>query len=90
VGIGDDVVNELRRLKATDGPPLHIWGSGNLLQTLIAAELIDEHRLWVFPVILGQGKRLFESGLPPRRFTLVGTKSTPRGVVMNTYRPEGK
>ncbi|HET6362476.1 MAG TPA: dihydrofolate reductase family protein, partial [Gemmatimonadota bacterium] len=63
--LGDDVVDELRGLKASDGPEFHVWGSGNLLQTLIAAELVDEHRLWVFPVVLGQGKRLFENGLPP-------------------------
>ena len=86
--IGDDVVDELRRLKASDGPPLHVWGSSELLQTLIAAELVDEHRLWVFPVVLGEGKRLFGIGVPPRGLTLVGTRSTPMGVLINTYRPK--
>jgi dihydrofolate reductase len=88
-GVGDDIVEEIRRLKATEGPVLHVWGSGHLLQTLIAAELIDEHRLWVFPLILGKGKRLFEQGLPPRTLSLVETRSTPRGVLFNTYRPAG-
>jgi dihydrofolate reductase len=85
--IGGDVVTELRRLKASAGPALHVWGSSVLLQTLIAAELIDEHRLWVFPLVLGKGKRLFENGVPPRGFTLVETGSTSSGVLFNTYRP---
>ena len=87
--IGGDVADGLRRLKASDGPALHVWGSSELLQTLIAAELVDEHRLWVFPVVLGQGKRLFENGVPPRRLSLVATWSTPSGVLLNTYRPAG-
>jgi dihydrofolate reductase len=85
--IGGDVVDEVRRLKASDGPALHIWGSSGLLQTLIAAELVDEYRIWVFPLVLGEGKRLFQNGIPPRGLTLVTTRSTPRGVLLNTYRP---
>ena len=77
------------RLKASDGRALHIWGSSELLQTLIAADLVDEYRLWVFPVVLGQGKRLFENGVPPRGLSLVATRSTPRGILLNTYRPAG-
>ena len=87
--ISGDVVDELRRLKASDGPVLHIWGSSELLQTLIAAELVDEYRLWVFPVVLGEGKRLFENGVPPRALSLVESRSTPKGVLANTYRPAG-
>ena len=87
--IGGDVVAELHRLKTSDGPELHIWGSSALLQTLIAAELIDEYRIWVFPVVLGKGKRLFENGVPPSGLMLVETGSTPMGVLMNTYRPAG-
>jgi len=87
--IDGDIVENLRRLKASDGPVLHVWGSGELLQTLMAADLVDEHRLWVFPAVLGEGRRLFENGLPARGFTLVETRSTPSGVVANTYRPAG-
>jgi dihydrofolate reductase len=87
--IGGDVVDEVRRLKASDGPALHMWGSSALLQTLIAAELVDEYRIWVFPLVLGEGKRLFENGVPPRGLSLVATRSTPRGVLLNTYRPAG-
>lgn len=87
--ISGNVVTEVRRLKASDGPPLHIWGSSELLQTLIAAELVDEFRLWVVPVVLGKGKRLFGNNTPPASFTLVETRSTPSGVLTNTYRPAG-
>jgi dihydrofolate reductase len=87
--LGGEVVDGVHRLKASDGPELHVWGSGELLQTLIAAELVDEYRLWVFPVVLGEGKRLFENGVPPRGLSLVATGSTPRGVLFNTYRPAG-
>jgi len=83
--IGGDVVDEVRRLKASDGPALHIWGSSDLLQTLIAAELIDEYHIWFFPLVLGEGKRLFENGVPPRGLALVETRSTPKGVLINTY-----
>jgi dihydrofolate reductase len=85
--IDDDAVKKVRQLKASDGPTLHIWGSGELLQTLIAADLVDEYRLWVFPVVLGEGKRLFDNGVPPRALTLVETRSTPSGVLLNTYHP---
>ena len=84
-----DVVETLRQLKMSDGPELHLWGSSNLLQTLIAADLIDEYRFWIAPVVLGEGKRLFEDGVPPRQLTLVSTRSTPKGVLINTYRPVG-
>ena len=84
-----DGVEEVRRLKASDGPALHIWGSSKLLQTLIAAGLLDEHRIWIFPVVLGEGKRLFEKGVPPHGFTLVETRSSPKGVLVNTYHPAG-
>src|SRR5215470_12583385 len=87
--IGGDLVDEVRRLKASDGPALHIWGSSELLQTLIAAELIDEYHIWVFPLVLGGGRRLFENGVPPRGLALVETRSTPKGVLINTYRSAG-
>jgi dihydrofolate reductase len=87
--IGGDVGDGIRQLKASDGPELHIWGSSELLQTLIAADLIDEFRIWVFPVVLGQGKRLFGNGMPPRTLALVDTQRNSKGVLMNTYRPVG-
>jgi len=82
-------VDEIRRLKASAGPVLHLWGSSELLQALIAADLVDEYRMWIAPVVLGKGKRLFEDAVPPRRLSLVATRSTPSGVLLNTYRPAG-
>jgi dihydrofolate reductase len=87
--IDGDAVAGIRRLKASAGPGLHIWGSGDLLQTLIAADLVDEYRMWVYPVVLGKGKRLFENGVPPRSLSLVASQSTSDGVLLNTYRPVG-
>jgi dihydrofolate reductase len=87
--ISGDLVHEVRRLKASEGPELHIWGSHELLQTLIAADLIDEYRMWVSPVVLGKGKRLFENDVPPRALSLIATQRTPSGVLLNTYRPAG-
>lgn len=87
--VGGDVADAIRRLKESDGPELHVWGSANLLQTLIAADLIDEYRFWIAPVVLGEGKRLFETGVPARALSLVSTLSTSTGVLINTYRPAG-
>ena len=87
--IGGDVVDEVRRLKGSEGPALHVWGTGELLQTLIAADLVDEYRMLIYPVVLGEGRRLFDNGAPPRRLTLVETRCTPKGVVFNTYRSAG-
>lgn len=84
--IDGDVVKKIRWLKASKGPALHVWGSGNLLQTLMTAGLVDEHRLWIAPMVLGKGKRLFENGVPSHTLTLVETRSTPKGVLINTYR----
>jgi dihydrofolate reductase len=84
-----DIAEGVRRLKASDGPELHIWGSHEVLQTLIAADLVDEYHMWIAPVVLGEGKRLFEHGVPARGLTLVETRSTPKGVLLNTYRPAG-
>lgn len=55
----------------------------------IAADLVDEFRVWIHPLVLGQGKRLFENGVPPRGLALVESRRTPTGVLLNTYRPAG-
>ena len=87
--LGGDVVDEIRRLKASDGPELHVWGSSELLQTLIAAQLVDEFRVWIYPVVLGKGKRLFEQGVPAFGLTLVESRSMSPCILLNTYRPTG-
>ena len=82
-------VDEVRRLKASEGPELYVWGSSELLQALIGADLVDEYRLWVAPVVLGRGKRLFENSVPPHGLTLIETRSNTKGLLINTYRPAG-
>lgn len=84
---GTDVLDGVRKLKVSDGPELHVWGSHRLLQVLIAGGLVDEHRLWIAPIIVGRGKRLFEADLPPRDFKLIDSVRTPSGLLLNTYRP---
>jgi dihydrofolate reductase len=87
--IGGDVVEGVRQLKASDGPELHLWGSAELLKAMIGADLVDEYRMWISPVVLGKGKRLFESSVPPRALSLIATARTPSGVLVNTYRSAG-
>ena len=84
-----DVVAAVSALKASPGPDLQIIGSGNLIQTLQAASLIDEYNVWAFPIVLGRGKRLFEETTTPFALRLVGSQLSSTGVVMSTYVPEG-
>ncbi len=84
-----DVVSAIIALKAEPGPDLQIIGSGNLIQTLQAASLIDQYNVWTFPVVLGQGKRLFSEAAKPSALRLVGSQATASGVVMSTYVPAG-
>ena len=86
VRITGDIAAEVSRLKDQDGPLLQVHGSWQLIQTLLSHELIDEFRLWTFPVMVGPGKRLFGQGTVPADLTLVKTKSTSNGVVMGIYR----
>jgi dihydrofolate reductase len=85
---GDAAVG-VAALKQTDGPELQVHGSGNLIQTLMAHDLVDEYRLWVFPVVLGSGKRLFADGAIPSGLKLVDSTVSTTGVVIGTYEPAG-
>jgi dihydrofolate reductase len=84
-----DVGDAVAALKQQDGPVIQVHGSGNLLQTLNARGLVDEYRLWFFPVVVGRGKRLFEDGATPGGFELVECETSSTGVVMAVYRPAG-
>lgn len=81
-----DAAAAIRALKAADGPLLQIHGSGQLIQTLLAQGLIDELRLWTFPVVLGGGKRLFGQNVPPAAFNLIKAEPSGNGAVMSIYR----
>jgi dihydrofolate reductase len=87
--LGDDIVSALTALKGQPGHDLQIIGSGNLIQTLQAASLIDEYNVWTYPVVLGRGKRLFEKGARPCALRLVALKISSTGVAMCTYVPAG-
>ncbi|WP_418127127.1 dihydrofolate reductase family protein [Variovorax sp. KK3] len=86
----DDIVAAITALKAQPGKDLQIIGSGNLIQTLQGAGLIDEYNTFTFPVVLGRGKRLFEAGAKPGGLKLVGSETSKTGVVMSTYVPAGE
>jgi dihydrofolate reductase len=84
-----DVATAVTALKAQSGPDLQVIGSGNLIQTLLAATLIDEYNVWTFPVMLGRGKRLFSEAAKPSALRLVRSKVSGTGTVMSTYVPAG-
>jgi dihydrofolate reductase len=88
--ISGDVVAELKRLKTMDAPDLWVHGSGNLIQTLLKEELVDEMHVWTHPVTIGMGKRLFAEGTLPRAWKMVDSKVSTTGVVIGTYRPAGE
>jgi dihydrofolate reductase len=85
-----DVVPAVIGLKSQPGPDLQMIGSGNLIQTLQAASLIDEYHVWTFPVVLGRGKRLFGETAKPSALRLVRSQVSTTGVVMSTYVPVGE
>jgi dihydrofolate reductase len=88
-GIGPDLVDSVRDLKASDGVDLIIAGSSTLTSPLLEHGLADELVLLVNPVLLGKGKRLFAEGTPPRAFALGSSQALPSGIVINTYKAAG-
>ncbi len=85
--ISGDIPAEISRLKEQDGPLLQVHGSWQLIQTLLTNELIDEFRLWTFPVVVGSGKRLFADGAVPTSLKLTKFETCPCGAFMNFWRP---
>ena len=88
-GVGQDIIVDLRRIKALDGPDLILSGSSTLTSTLLEHGLADEVLLIVSPVLLGIGKRFFAEGTPARSFELVSTTTTPSGIIFSTYKVAG-
>jgi dihydrofolate reductase len=88
--IEGDVAEGVAALKQEVGPELQVHGSGNLVQTLLRHQLVDEFRLWVFPLVLGSGKRLFAEGTVPAGLRLVDSTVSTTGVMIGTYEPAGE
>ena len=88
-GLGPDIVEDIRRIKSQNGPDVILWGSSTLTSTLLERGLADEVLLFVYPILLGKGKRVFTEGTPPRAFELASTKALSSGIVMNAYKAAG-
>jgi dihydrofolate reductase len=90
VPIDGDVVAKIKQLKKEDGPELQVHGSGNLIQTLLKHDLVDQLWLKTFPVTVGAGKRLFAEGTMPAGFTVTNSRTSPSGVVVASYARAGE
>jgi dihydrofolate reductase len=88
--IKGDVPTAIAKLKEQDGPEIQVHGSGNLIQTLLKHNLIDEYRIWTFPVLDGAGKRLFAEGTMPSGLRVIDSKTFSTGVVLAIYEPAGE
>ena len=87
--LNGDIAQKVAAIKQQPGPDLHVWGSGNLLQTLIKHDLVDVFWLMIYPVTLGAGKRLFADGTIPAAFKLTESTVTPSGVIVVNYERAG-
>jgi dihydrofolate reductase len=87
--ITGDVAEYVAELKRHDGPEIEVHGSPGLIQTLLEHDLIDEYRLWIFPVVIGTGKRLFGEGTIPAALKLLDSQISKTGVAINTYERAG-
>ncbi|MGE5250195.1 MAG: dihydrofolate reductase family protein [Bacteroidota bacterium] len=89
--IKGDLARAVARMKQEPGSGfISVTGSGKLAQSLMAQNLVDEYKLWVYPIVLGSGKRLFAEGVPPANLKLVDSTVLQSGAVILTYLPEGK
>ena len=89
VFLNGDIAEKVAKIKLQPGPDLHVWGSGNLLQTLIKHDLVDTFWLMIYPVTLGCGKRLFADGTIPAAFQVTESQVTPDGVIVVNYERAG-
>ena len=85
VFLSGDIAEKVAEIKQQSGPDLHVWGSGNLLQTLMKHDLIDVFWLMIYPITLGVGKRLFADGTIPTAFKVTESKVTSKGVIIVNY-----
>ena len=87
--LGADIMEGIRGIKSKDGPDLIVSGSSTLTSVLLGEGLVDDVVLFVYPVLLGRGKRFFSDGVDARELALISTKATPTGVLINVYRHIG-
>ena len=81
---------DIKKLKNSEGPDIQVWGSSQVVQLLLKNDLVDELRLKIYPLTLGEGKKLFDNGTIPAAFTLMESLTTPTGVIIATYRRAGE
>ena len=90
VFLNGNVAAKVAEIKQQSGPDIHVWGSGNLLQTLMKYDLVDRFWLMIFPITLGKGKRLWADGAIPAAFKATESIVTPKGVIVATYERAGE
>ncbi len=90
VFLNGNVAESIRKLKQQEGPEIQVHGSSNLIQTLLAHDLVDEFWLKIFPLTLGAGKRLFDKGALPGSYALVESRTTPAGVIIAAFKRLGE
>jgi dihydrofolate reductase len=90
VFLSGDIAEKISKIKKTDGSDLHVWGSGNLLQTLMKHDLVDVFSLMIYPVTLGSGKRLFVDGTIPAAFKVTESMVSSTGVIAASYERAGE
>lgn len=89
VFLGGDVAEQVSALRRQPGPDLHVYGSADLLQTLMKHDLVDEFWLKIYPLTLGRGKRLFEGGTIPAAFRVTESQVSPKGIILVNYQCAG-
>jgi dihydrofolate reductase len=89
VFLSGDLAENVRELKQTDGPDLHVMGSADMLQTLFKEDLVDKLELMIIPVTLGSGKRLFQDGTIPAAFKVIESQVAPNGIIIANYERDG-
>ena len=89
VFLSGDVAEKVSQIKQEPGPDLHIWGSGDLIQTLLKHDLVDTFWLMIYPITLGSGKRLFADGAMPAAFKVTDSVVSPSGVIVVNYARAG-
>jgi len=89
VFLGGDIVEKINNLKQTQGPDLHVYGSANLVQTLMKHDVVDAFWLKIYPLTLGSGKRLFTDGTIPAAFKVTNSQVSPSGIIIVNYERAG-